>query len=468
MPLSRRDFLRYSLYSSIAGAGWLGLPKTLTAHAAETDGYKALVCVFLFGGLDGHDLLIPYDTASYNRFASIRQSLLNRYDGARARDNLLPLNLANQAAFGSRAFALPPEMPQLKALFDQNRAAIVSNVGPLIEPVTAQGFASGSAKLPPRLFSHNDQQSIWQASAPEGAQFGWGGLFADAMLSSGANGGVGEFATLSTASVGPFLTGTQVSPYQISLNGNAGINILDGRNASGSQGSLRNFLESARERFLAQGFEGSNILAQDIANKFRSGIETNAIFDAARASAPTLSTVFPENGLGSQLSAVAQTISIRNSLSTNRQIFFVGIGGFDTHSNQAADLPTLLSQLDGAFSAFDSAMIELGLSQNVTTFTASDFGRTLTVNGDGTDHGWGGNQIVMGGAVRGNSVFGDVPPADFGHDLDAGNGRQIPTLAVEQFAASLGQWWGLSDSEIINALPTLQNFDNANLALFNG
>ncbi|MFC4698575.1 DUF1501 domain-containing protein [Glaciecola siphonariae] len=464
--MNRRDFLRYSVASSIVGTAYLGLPGSLTAHAAQTEGYKALVCVFLFGGVDGHDLLIPFDFSSYNDFANIRQTLLNRYDGARARENLLPITPENATEFGSREFALPPEMPQLKSLFDQGRVSFVSNVGPLIEPVTAQGFATGAARVPPRLFSHNDQQSIWQASAPEGATSGWGGLFADAMLAAGANNGIADFFTLSTTGVGPFLTGNTVSPYQVSLTGSAGITALEAINGSAPSANLSDFISMAKDRFRAEGFAGTNLLARDIANKFGAGIDTNTVFDAARAGAPTINTVFPESSLGSQLRTVAETMSIRNSLSANRQIFFVGTGGFDTHSNQAADLPALLSQLDGALSAFDAAMNELGLSDNVTTFTASDFGRTLTVNGDGTDHGWGGNQIVMGGAVRGGNILGNVPPTRLGHDLDAGNGRLIPTLSVEQFAEPLGRWWGLSDTELRSALPGLSNFNPANLRLF--
>ncbi|WP_334028576.1 DUF1501 domain-containing protein [Alteromonas sp. P256] len=464
MPLSRRDFLRYSIASSVAGASLMGLPNSITAHAASPESYKALVCVFLFGGVDGHDLLLPYDLPSYNGFANIRQSLLNRYQGARDRENLLQLTPNNSAQFGSRTFALVPEMPMIKSMFDLGRASIVSNVGPLIEPVSAQSFANGSVNIPPRLFSHNDQQSIWQASAPEGAQFGWGGLFADAMLAAGENANIGDFATLSTAGVGPFLTGKSVSPYQISLAGTAGITALQQTNSVNND--FRGFLDAARQRFLSEGFTGTNILARDIASKFKNGIEANEVFDTARASASLLTTEFPTSGLGSQLKTVAETISIRDSLSATRQIFFVGLGGFDTHSNQAADLPILLSQLDSALGAFDLAMSELGLSQNVTTFTASDFGRTLTVNGDGTDHGWGGNQIVMGGAVRGNNIIGEVPPPLLGHDLDVGNGRVAPTISVEQYAASLGRWWGLNDTEIMNALPNLKNFDSTDLALF--
>jgi uncharacterized protein (DUF1501 family) len=223
--------------------------------------------------------------------------------------------------------------------------------------------------------------------------------------------------------------------------------------SKGNSGGKANSLLPNSEALI--GDSGSNILQQDIANMFKKGIDTNAVFDAARSSAPSLVTEFPSSSLGSQLRTVAETMSIRSSLSANRQIFFVGTGGFDTHSNQADDLSALFSQLDAALAAFDSAMTELNLSENVTTFTASDFGRTLSVNGDGTDHGWGGNQIVMGGAVRGNTILGEVPPPMLGHEFDAGNGRLIPQIAVEQYAAQLGNWWGLSPLDIANALPTL-------------
>ena len=466
--MNRRHFLRVAAASSAlsVGAGLTPWPgRMMTAHAADTTNYKALVCVFLFGGLDSHDILLPYDTESYNRFASIRQSLLSTYNGTRARESLLPLLPANAAKFGSRQFAMPPEFAKLKGLFDRGRAAMVANVGPLLEPVTAQAFADGAARVPSRLFSHNDQQSTWQASAPEGAQLGWGGLFADAAITAGANRTAPEFTTCAMAGVGPFLTGNIASPYQVSVNGTAGVDALAGLGVAGGS-EYRRFLQSTENRLRAQGFNGRNILAKDVANLYRDSIDTNKIFDAARASAATINTEFPAGGLGSQLRAVAETISIRDALSASRQIFFVGIGGFDTHSNQAFDLPGLLGEIDGALTAFDSAMQELGVGDQVTTFTASDFGRTLAVNGNGTDHGWGGHHIVMGGAVQGNRILGDVPPAQLGHDLDAGNGRLIPGLAIEQLADPLGRWWGLSDNEIAAALPNLRNFDPAGLNLF--
>ena len=464
MRIDRRTFLRSAAAVPIASALAAGLPTAMTARAASAGGYKALVCVFLFGGLDAHDLLLPHDEASYGAFARARQSLLAGYGETRARDALLPLTPDDAGRFGSRRFALPPETPRLHALFGEGRAAIVANVGPLVEPVTAAAYASGGAALPPRLFSHNDQQATWQASAPEGAQLGWGGLFADAVLAAGAN-DAPVFTTLATTGVGPFLTGRDAAPYQISVGAPAGIRILEGP-GGGQQRAFEAFLARARDRFRAEGFDGSNVLAQDVARMFRDGIDANEVFEAARANAPFLDATFPETGLGAQLRAVAETISVRSALGAARQVFFVGIGGFDTHSRQASDLPPLLTQIDGALGAFYDATAAMGVSQDVTTFTASDFGRTLVANGDGTDHGWGGHSIVLGGSVRGRQILGDVPPPELGHEQDAGSGRLIPTLAVEQLADPLGRWWGLSAGEVEGALPTLDRFDPANLALF--
>jgi uncharacterized protein (DUF1501 family) len=466
MALNRRKLLQLAGASAFTAASVPWASRMFTAHAADTSGYKALVCVFLFGGLDGHDLLLPYDEPSFAQFSRVRGSLLNTYGAARSRENLLPVNPDDASRFGSRQFALPPEFPKLKALFDQGRVSVVSNVGPLIEPTTASGFVSGSARVPSRLFSHNDQQSTWQSSAPEGAQLGWGGLFADAALASGANATDPAFTTLAATGVGPFLTGRRASPYQLSLSGSTGLKALAPLAQRPDSDLFAPFVTSAERFVQASSFSSDNVLERDMARLFRDGIATNNAFTAAKDSAIALSTSFPGSPLGSQLRAVAETISIRNSLFASRQIFFVGTGGFDTHSSQAADLPGLLTQIDDALAAFNAAMTELGVSQSVTTFTASDFGRTLAVNGDGTDHGWGGHHIVMGGAVRGRHIFGDVTPAELGHDLDAGGGRLIPSLSVEQLAGPLGRWWGLTESEVAAALPNLGNFDPANLDLF--
>jgi len=457
--LNRRLFLKTAGAAAITSASIAGRPISFNAHAANTSGYKALVCVFLLGGLDNHDVLLPYDQASYTSFTTARQSLLNRQGSARQRTALLPIAPTNSAILGGRQVALPPEMPQMKALFDQGRAAIVANVGPLIEPTTRTTFESGAARVPPRLFSHNDQQATWQASAPEGAQFGWGGLFADAVLGSGANTGSPEFTTIASTEVGPFLTGRTARAYNVDVSGAATVNALDQLRENDLSSEERRLLEGLQQQLRADGFRGSHILERDFADAVSGGFRSNAAYDQARRSGSGLATNFPGTPLGQQLRSVAETIAVRGQLSVSRQIFYVGIGGFDTHSDQAGSLPMLLGQIDGGIAAFYAAMQELGVSNDVTLFTASDFGRTLAVNGDGTDHGWGGHSFVVGGSVRGKQIYGTVPDFSIGHDADSGSGRLIPSVSVEQFAAPLGKWFGLTDSELTSALPNLANFD---------
>lgn len=457
--LNRRLFLKSAGSAALTSAAFVGAPLSFNAHAANTTGYKALVCVFLLGGLDNHDVLLPFDQSSYASFRSVRQSLLSQQGAARDRQSLLSIVPQDASVLGGREVALPPEMPRMKALFDQGQAAIVANVGPLIEPVTRQSFESGAARLPPRLFSHNDQQATWQASAPEGAQFGWGGLFADAILNAGANLSAPAFTTIASTEVGPFLTGRLARPYNVDVAGAATVDLLDGLREADLPQEERQLLERLQAQLRSDSFRGSHILERDFSNAVSGGFRSNETYGQARRSAPGFSTIFPESGLGAQLRAVAETIAVRGQLSVSRQIFFVGIGGFDTHSAQAQSLPALLSQIDGGVAAFYDAMQELGLSNDVTLFTASDFGRTLAVNGDGTDHGWGGHSFVVGGSVRGKQIYGSIPDFTLGHNSDAGNGRIIPSISVEQFAAPLGRWFGLDDSELSAALPNLRNFD---------
>lgn len=465
MTATRRHFVKALGATAIAASVMNGTPGMFTARAAETSGYKALVCVFLFGGLDNHDVVIPYDQTSYDQFAQVRSSLIARQSTTRARTALLPITPATTTVLQGRQVAMPPEMPLLKGLFDQGRLAIVGNVGPLIEPVTRAQFESGAARLPPRLFSHNDQQATWQSSMPEGAQFGWGGLFADAVLAAGANNGSAQFATIATDEVGPFLTGRNAVPYRVNAGGAARLDFLDDyyRAVADDQSA---FLSAVRTQLSASGYRGSHILEQDMATAFSTGLATNTAFDQARSNGRALATQFPTAPLSAQLRAVAETINVRSQLNANRQIFFVGLGGFDTHSGQARSLPRLLGQIDGALAAFHAAMGELALSQDVTLFTASDFGRTLAVNGDGTDHGWGGHSFVLGGAVNGGEIYGALPVPTLGHAADSGSGRLIPALSVEQFAAELGGWFGLSQSELATALPNLGNFDPISRSFF--
>ncbi|MCB1844736.1 MAG: DUF1501 domain-containing protein, partial [Halioglobus sp.] len=354
--------------------------------AADVSDYRALVCVFLFGGLDCHDTVLPIDEASYSSYSQLRESLLASYaaqpgGSSRALANLLPLEPARPSADGRR-FALPPELGALHSLFAEGKAAIVGNVGPLLQPTDRNGYLNGTAKLPARLFSHNDQQSTWMSFAPEGAQLGWAGRFGDAAVQSGANTG-SIFSQVSLAGNTVFLTGDLVSPYQISASGVPSIRLIDAveqRFPSAVGGVMR-------DHFAAANAVTGNLLEQDFIDLSRVSLAANDTLEAALGTGTGLSTAFPASGLGAQLQAVAQTIAVRESLGVRRQVFFVALGGFDTHSAQAAELPGLQQDVGEAIAAFYAATQELGVANAVTTFTAADFGRTLTVNGDGTDHG---------------------------------------------------------------------------------
>ena len=461
----RRQFLKTG--GAISLAGGAGLYSTLanfSAQASDTTGYKALVCVFLFGGLDCHDTVLPYDQASYDRYAEIRASLLQDYaalpgGSTRDRDRLLTLNPINASQFGSRQFALPPEMSAIKALFDNGNAAIIGNVGPLLEPISKSEFETYSPKTPKRLFSHNDQQSTWLAMQPEGAQFGWGGLFADQAIAANAN-QTPALTAISSFGNTVFLAGNNTVPYELGADGVQLVGAIENEN-----GDLPADLPPIiRQHMESVGVTRSNLYERDMVNATIAGLQTSDVLNAGltNASSP-LTTAFPQTFLAAQLRTIAQTINIRADMNASRQVFFVGIGGFDTHSRQANELPGLQQEISEAVAAFYLSTIEMGAASDVTLFTASDFGRTLTINGDGTDHGWGAHHFVVGGGVNGNRIYGDIPLFDYDHANDAGNGRLIPSVSVEQMAGTMGRWFGLTPGEIAASLPALSNFTQQDL-----
>ena len=452
---SRRNFLKSSIaLPMMASSGsMLSALAGFNAQAADTSDYRALVCVFLFGGMDCHDTILPYDQSSYNDYAQSRASLLATYaaepgGSTRARSALLALDPSG-AGFGSRQFALPPQLGGLHQLFEQGRAAIVGNVGPLDEPTDSAAFAGNTAQVPRRLFSHNDQQSTWMSFAPEGSSLGWGGRFGDAAAQSNANTGT-VFSQIALAGNSVFLNGDLVSPYRISVDGVPSIRLID--LAGETLGPV------LRDHFASEGSNRSNLFERDFVTLSQVSLDANDTLDRALQDGSSVSTPFPDTDLGAQLRTVAQTIAVRDTLGVSRQVFFVALHGFDTHSAQATSLPALQQDLGDSIAAFYSATQELGVVNEVTTFTAADFGRTLTVNGDGTDHGWGGHHFVVGGAVNGGDIYGDIPVSQLGHGQDAGNGRLIPQVSVEQFAAPLGTWFGLNQDELNAALPGLANF----------
>ena len=469
---TRRNFLKLSASAPLfMGGGTLlgGIP-AMSSQAAELGGYRALVCVFLIGGMDCHDTVIPYDFNSYQSFSSIRASLMDAYNStnggsSRHRNNLLPLNPLS-ANFGSRRFGLPPQMTALHSLFEQGDAAIVGNVGPLLLPIDSAALDTQLNSLPPHLFSHNDQQSTWMSFAPEGAQIGWGGMFGDAAAAVGAN-REPAFSQVSLAGNTVFLAGDTVGSYELEVDGVPSNALIEEAGANLPLNSIPLELQGLlRDHFSSAGADRSNLLERDVIDRSRVSLDANDKMRFALQGAPGFTAEFPRSSLGKQLAQVARTIAVRDTLGVSRQVFYVGVGGFDTHSEQATKLPWLQQDLSDSIAAFYAATRELGVQQDVTTFTMSEFGRTLTANGDGTDHGWGGHHFVVGGSVRGGDIYGDIPAAVLGHSQDAGNGRLIPTMSVEQFAKPLGSWFGLSDQELNMALPGLSGFPAGGPNLF--
>ena len=457
--MNRRNFLLQCGAGLGAAGGFATNLASFNAFAADVSDYKALVCVFLNGAMDSHDAVIPYDQDSYDAYEAIRGRLITDLDSSadgyspRRRDNLLEL-VGSGGSIDGRTFAFPEEYRPLQELYNQGDLAIVGNVGPLLEPTTRTTYLNGAASLPPRLFSHNDQQSTWMASAPEGANAGWGGRFADIAYASGANTN-GTFTSVSAHGSTPFLVGNSIQPFQVSTDGALSV---DNINASEYLGSTT-FAENYEAVLRNTGGTPTTLFGKDVVDVFNNSLDANEFLTTQFSLDGDPATAFPDSSLGSQLQIVSRIIARNSAFGARRQVFFVQIGGFDTHSNQPLELPGLQDQIATSMRAFYDAMVELGLSDSVTAFTGSDFGRTLSRNGTGTDHGWGSHHIVVGGAVNGGQILGDIPPPEFDHEYDVGRGRLIPKVSVDQYAASLGKWFGLTDSEILDALPNFASFD---------
>ncbi len=446
---SRRAFLRHSSALGLAGvaAPWaVQLAALGEASAATAKDYKALVCVFLYGGNDHANTLPPYDPASHSAYTSLRSAL------AYPRADLAATLLNPRVALpGGAQFALAPSLAPLLGHFNAGSLAVLLNIGTLIEPTTKTQYNAKSVKLPPKLFSHNDQQSFWQSSAAEGASSGWGGRMGD--LLQAAN-GQATFTCVNTAGNAVFLSGASAVQYQVSSAGAVSLNALS-RPMFGSSAcseALRMLITQSR----------SHAMESEYTRITQRSLAAGANLNTALAAAATLSTPFPTgNGLATQLQLVARMISQADALGAKRQVFLVSLGGFDTHDGLDSTHPRLLSQLGAALDAFYKATVELGIAHQVTTFTASDFGRTGAANADGSDHGWGSMHFVMGGAVQGGNLYGTPPViADNGPD-DVGRARLIPTTSVDQLAATLGSWMGLSDSQLMSTLPNLAHWNTS-------
>ena len=483
---SRREFLRTaSVLSGSLGAAGVPLALNLAglgpAMAQTAGGYKALVCLFLYGGNDSANMVLPTDAASWSAYTSVRNQAPSPIalsapgtapDGAAAAGSLaalggvLPItpNFTVSAVNATRSFALHPAMAEARDLFEAGRLAVVPNVGPLVVPLTKTEYRNASKPRPAKLFSHNDQQSTWQALAPEGAKVGWGGRFGDLLASRNAG---TTFTNISVSGNAVFMAGQSVFQYQVGNNGAVAISGLSGSlfGSSAASTSLRSIVTA----------DNQHLFAREHASVTRRSIEAQAMFQAAfnasTVDAPTQYTqpstrALATNALATTLQTVARIIAARSALGAQRQVFFVSMGGFDTHDNEIRSHADLMARLSHALGYFDGTLATLGVREQVTLFTGSDFGRTFTSNGDGTDHGWGAHHLVYGGAVKGKEIHGRFPTVGVNHDDEVGSGSFLPAIAVDQVGATLGKWMEVSDSSLDLVFPNLRNFAQRDLGLF--
>ena len=449
---SRRAFMRRVSALSLAGAAtpWtLNLATLAEASAATASDYKAIVCVFLYGGNDYANTLVPYDLSSYKMYQQLRPSLAYQRSALDA-TALTAASVPIDSQGASRQYALAPELSPLLPLFNAGKMAVVANVGSLIQPTSKLQYANKSVPLPPKLFSHNDQQSVWQSSAPEGATSGWGGRMGDLFQAGNGN---ATFTCVNVSGNAVFLSGASAVQYQISTSGSVPLAGLKSPlfGSSACSDALRTLVTSQR-----------SALFEDEYNRVmrRSLDANNVLINTIGASATN--TPFPAgNTLADQLKMVARMIANASAIGAKRQVFFVSLGGFDNHDGLLSIHPSLLTKVSGALSAFYNATVELGVADKVTAFTASDFGRTLSGNNDGSDHGWGSMHFVLGGAVNGQRYYGTPPVIASNGPDDVGQGRLLPTTSVDQYAATLGHWLGISDSDLLGLLPNLANYSVA-------
>lgn len=441
--LTRRDALETGLRGILAGSGLsLFTTRAAAADAAAAADYRALVCVFLAGGNDSFNMLVPTGSG-YAEYQAARGDL------AVPEAQLLPITPQNPQG---RSFGLHPSLTGLRTLFEAGQAALVANVGTLLQPTTKAQYRANAVPRPAQLFSHSDQTTQWQAqSAAADTAHGWAGRLCDVLLAM--NGGSPLSPSVTLAGTTRLLQGQQVVPYALGSNGSVQLSGMTGTRGTRRLQTFRQILQKRHGHTLEEQFAGLQAEAVDL----------DVLIRTALAAQAPLATVFPSTSFANQLKMVARMIGLRNTFGVQRQVFFVRLGGFDTHSDQNTAQPQLFAALSAALEAFQAAMVELGTAGAVTTFTLSEFGRTLSSNGNGSDHGWGGIQLVLGGAVRGRDLYGTWPSLALDGPDDTGRGRIIPTTSVDQYAATLARWFGLGPTELATVFPRLGRFASSDL-----
>jgi uncharacterized protein (DUF1501 family) len=417
----------------------------------------------LYGGNDQTNTVVPYDLTNYNRYSAIRGGGAGGAAGGIAfgRNQLTATALTpivSQTLTDNLQYALAPQLTSLVPLWNAGNCAIQLNVGPLIVPLTLAQYESNDRTLyplPPRLFSHNDQQSVWQSLGAEGSTVGWGGRLGDLALSSNGN---SSLTCISAGGNAVFMSGNDVLQYQVSSNGPSPVyaSLYDRFGGACRASTFRSLITKT----------SGNLMENDFGVVTKRALDLESIVsDALRP--VVLDTNFDldgrDNTLANQLKIVARLIGARTALGAKRQVFFVQLGGFDNHDKLIADHAIRMAAVNEGLGQFQAAMVELGVANKVTTFTASDFGRTMSSNGDGSDHGWGSHHLVVGGAVQGGRYYGTAPKVSVTSTDQVGQGRLLPTTSVDQYAATLARWFGVSPTEMVGLLPNIGNFATANL-----
>jgi uncharacterized protein (DUF1501 family) len=467
--MSRRKFIGHTACGALGVSGLLStigtlrlFSSTLSAQGIPPAGndFKALVCVFLYGGNDANNTVIPYDTSAFSRYQYGRDIL------ALPRTGLLPLSPVVSGGDG-RQFALHPSLTRLQPLFNTGRLAVLHNVGTLVAPITKAEYLSGGAAIPPYLFSHNDQQVQWQTSVPDSPRkVGWGGRLADHLQS--LNAGSQISMNVSIAGSNFFQVGNEVFQYEVTPDGSIGLN--------DSTATWSPWPETYRNLNDTLALSYGHIFEQHYARTMQRAIANDTLLRGVLSTIPSYQEKFAGSvdadgnptWIGRQLRMVLRMVSARAELGMRRQIYFCAFGGFDTHDDQINDHAALLKQLGDALGDFHQATVDLGVSERVTTFTASDFNRTYNSNGRGSDHAWGGAQFVLGGTVRGGRFYGAAPVGELSGPDDTGNrGAWIPSVSTDEMASTLARWFGVAEGDLPLVLPNIGRFARPDLGFLN-
>ncbi len=444
--VTRRKFISHACSLGVAStpiaSSLLSLGAARRVSAQTLPDYKAMVCILLAGGNDSFNMVVPNDSDQYLQYASIRSDL------ALQQSDLLPL--AGLTDDGRR-YALHPGMPEVQQLYNEGDLALMANVGTMIEPVDALAVENGSAKLPLGLLSHSDQIAQWQTALPgERSVNGWGGRLAD--LFDGVNFTNGISMNVSLSGTNVFQSGITTGAYSIDAEGDGAVGI--GGYDDGSE--FGTFQKSVIDSMLA--VDHQNLFRAEYSRRLRSSIDSQRVFVDALQGVPAPLSPFSDNEFSQSLRQISRVIAARDQLGVSRQTFFITVGGWDHHDELLDNQAGMFPLLSAGLKEFRDALLELGVFDDVTTFTMSDFGRTLTSNGRGSDHGWGGHQLMMGGSVSGQTMYGNYPLLSPNSPLDIGRGIYVPTTSVDMYFAELALWFGVPESDLAMVLPNVREF----------